>query len=181
MPEENIIAVYDPSGIVGCDEDGNQHEPDEDDYAMHWQDFLYEIEAWMDKNPGPYIVKGTGMGWRQRYGVLFINPSDARTFVQKVTPKTSDFTFRMYEKDGKYLGSISHHDAPTGEGREFISVPKARLTVRQLKEFFKKYKSEMIEAVISPRLTGLDRELLMEKFCLTVNALELHNKLNEIL
>jgi len=124
-------------------------EADEGDLDWYAEDFFMSIQEWISNNPGPYIVKGTRMGWQSRSGHTIFDTDDAKEFFNKITPNTGDLTFRMWKEldTDKVVASISHHDAPMGEGREFLTLDGVlnELTYRQLLSYIRDNKEDMNE------------------------------------
>jgi len=96
----------------------NSASQDSDIFDMARDDFFNYLQEIIDeKNPdGYWYVRGENMGWRNLSGYSVFQTNDAQTFFDKVTPNTSDLTFRSYEygKNGLFI-SVSHHDSPMGE------------------------------------------------------------------
>jgi hypothetical protein len=66
---------------------------------------------------GFFFVEGRNMGWRHLSGHLGVSARDARSFISKAFPKTSEWSLRgSFDETQKILTfALSHHDAPTGE------------------------------------------------------------------
>lgn len=92
------------------------------DYDLiEWEfdDFLEEFERILRRisSKGRYFVAGENMGWRHLSGTAVVEASDARAFISRAFPKTSEWTLRgQFDRKRRILTyTLSHHDAPTGE------------------------------------------------------------------
>lgn len=92
------------------------------DYDLiEWEfdDFLEEFERILRRisSKGRYFVAGKNMGWRHLSGTAIIEASDARAFISRAFPKTSEWTLRgQFDRKRRILTyTLFHHDAPTGE------------------------------------------------------------------
>lgn len=92
------------------------------DYDLiEWEfdDFLEEFERILRRisSKGRYFVAGENMGWRHLSGTAVVEASDARAFISRAFPKTSEWTLRgQFDRKHRILTyTLSHHDAPTGE------------------------------------------------------------------
>lgn len=100
------------------------------DYDLiEWEfdDFLEEFERILRRisSKGRYFVAGENMGWRHLSGTAIVEASDARSFISRAFPKTSEWTLRgQFDRKHRILTyTLSHHDAPTGE---FYTVRSCR-------------------------------------------------------
>jgi hypothetical protein len=84
-----------------------------------FEDFLEEFDSILHKiSPsGFFFVEGRNMGWRHLSGHLDVSAKDARSFISKAFPKTSEWKLcGSFDETRKILTfTLSHHDAPTGE------------------------------------------------------------------
>lgn len=100
---------------------------DSDNPNLEYDDFILEFDPILQKiSPsGFFFVEGRNMGWRHLSGHLGISAKDARSFISKAFPKTSEWSLRgSFDDNRKILTfTLSHHDAPTGE---FYTVMEGR-------------------------------------------------------
>ena len=92
---------------------------DSDSLSFEYDDFLSEFDSILHKisASGFFFVEGRNMGWRHLSGHLGVSARDARSFISKAFPKTSEWSLRgSFDETQKILTfALSHHDAPTGE------------------------------------------------------------------
>ena len=92
---------------------------DSDSLSFEYDDFLSEFDSILHKisESGFFFVEGRNMGWRHLSGYLGVSAGDARSFISKAFPKTSEWSLRgSFDEVQKILTfTLSHHDAPTGE------------------------------------------------------------------
>lgn len=92
---------------------------DSDSLSFEYEDFLSEFDSILHKisASGFFFVEGRNMGWRHLSGYLGVSAMDARSFICKAFPKTSEWSLRgSFDEVQKILTfTLSHHDAPTGE------------------------------------------------------------------
>lgn len=83
-----------------------------DDFLENFGTILRRISS-----KGQYFIEGKNMGWRHLSGWVIVEAEDARNFIAKAFPKTSEWTLRgHFDRKRKILTyTLSHHDAPTGE------------------------------------------------------------------
>lgn len=105
------------------------------DYELlewEFEDFLEEFERILRRisSKGQHFVESENMGWRHLSGWAIVEAGDARTFMSRAFPKTSDWTLRgQFDRRRRILTyTLSHHDAPTGE---FYTVRACRAEDRQ--------------------------------------------------
>lgn len=92
---------------------------DYDIIEWEFDDFLEEFGRILHRisSKGQYFVAGENMGWRHLSGWAIVEATDARGFMSRAFPKTSDWTLRgQFDRKRRILTyTLSHHDAPTGE------------------------------------------------------------------
>ncbi|HBR67810.1 MAG TPA: hypothetical protein DEA55_00345 [Rhodospirillaceae bacterium] len=92
---------------------------DYDFIEWEFDDFLEEFGRILHRisSKGQYFVEGENMGWRHLSGWAIVEAEDARAFMSRAFPKTSDWTLRgQFDRKRRVLTyTLSHHDAPTGE------------------------------------------------------------------
>jgi len=92
---------------------------DSDSLSFEYDNFLSEFDSILHKisASGFFFVEGRNMGWRHLSGHLGVSAGDARAFISKAFPKTSEWSLRgSFDVDRKILEFfLYHHDAPTGE------------------------------------------------------------------
>ena len=92
---------------------------DSDHIGFEYDDFLEDFSAILKKlSPkGCFHIEGRNMGWRHLSGWSIVEAGDARAFMSRAFPKTSDWTLRgQFDRKRRILTyTLSHHDAPTGE------------------------------------------------------------------
>lgn len=105
------------------------------DYDVEQEQFIDDVVAILKAadsyETGIWFVRGWNMGWRHLRGrkiVMLgdITPESAAQFLRDILPDTSEYTLRMELENPKAICpvinmSVSHHDAPTGEGREIVA------------------------------------------------------------
>jgi hypothetical protein len=98
---------------------------DEMSLRVAFEDFLEDFTVILkDLSPQGYFhVEGRDMGWRRLSGTLGLQATDARAFIARAFPHTSEWTLQgaYHPAEATLRYRLSHHDAPTGE----------RYTVRQ--------------------------------------------------
>lgn len=120
----------------------------EDSYIM--EDF-YEMEAEsLAENydcEGYFVVTGSSMGWRNLSGSKSFYSSDVDEFIKNVAGLDCEYSMELkIDKKGHISGRVSHHDSPTGEGREiytlkeYIHLVTSDYSIKQLRAFLKGYK-----------------------------------------
>jgi hypothetical protein len=86
---------------------------------FEYDDFLEDFTAILThiSKGGLFYVEGRNMGWRHLSGHLGLAASNARDFITRAFPRTSEWTLRgEYDRRRRVLSyTLSHHDAPTGE------------------------------------------------------------------
>lgn len=84
-----------------------------------YEDFIEDFDAILAhiSKDRLYFVEGSNMGWRRLSGHLGLSALDARAYITRAFPRTSDWTLKgTYDGRCKVLSFILwHHDAPTGE------------------------------------------------------------------
>lgn len=108
------------SGIAETENDAYELAAlDHEMLEFEFEDFLEKFDSILKEisSAGCFFVKGRNMGWRHRTGSLDLMAADARAFIAKAFPKTSEWTLRgFFDRDAKILTyNLWHHDAPTGE------------------------------------------------------------------
>lgn len=89
--------------------------------AMQWayEDFKDSFFAILQaiSPEGKFLVEGRNLGWRQTSGHAFLQAKNAEDFIERVFPKTSEWTLRgCFEQQKRvFTFTLYHHDAPTGE------------------------------------------------------------------
>ena len=87
--------------------------------SLEYDEFLCQFDSILHKisESGFFFVEGRNIGWRHLSGHLGVSASDARSFISKAFPKTSEWTLRgSFDVNRKILEFfLHHHDAPTGE------------------------------------------------------------------
>lgn len=87
-------------------------------FEMDWDADMANLSEILEKkNPeGHWYVTGKDLGWMKREGYKYVDTNDGAEFIREVAPKTSDFSFEIFDygTDGLYM-KLYHHDAPTGE------------------------------------------------------------------
>lgn len=105
---------------------------DYDFIEWEFDDFLEEFGRILHRisSKGQYFVEGENMGWRHLSGWAIVEAGDARAFMSRAFPKTSDWTLRgQFDRQRRILTyTLSHHDAPTGE---FYTVRACRAEDRR--------------------------------------------------
>ena len=93
-------------GIIQCDQDLGE---------LEWDDFIINLEDYMNAlNPdGHWYVEGFNLGWRRLNGYNTFSTTDAKEFIQKITPD-SQWSLQMWKKDDCLRFNISSHDSPMG-------------------------------------------------------------------
>lgn len=113
IPTEKINLVWDESTYFDEAEDSF------DLIQIFFENFLGEFSSILQQiSPsGFFFVEGRNMGWRHLSGQMDVTAGDAREFVSKAFPKTSEWSLRgSFDETQKILTfSLYHHDAPTGE------------------------------------------------------------------
>lgn len=117
---QSKMREYLESGIAATETEAhdlaaNDHELLEFEY----EDFLEafgDILAHISKD-GLYFVEGRNMGWRHLSGHLGLSAADARAYISRAFPSTSEWTLKgTYDRRRRVLTyTLWHHDAPTGE------------------------------------------------------------------
>ena len=84
-----------------------------------YDDFLEGFDAILRHicSGGLFFVEGRNMGWRHLSGHLGLAAGNARAFIAKAFPRTSEWTLKgCYDRRRRVLTyTLWHHDAPTGE------------------------------------------------------------------
>ncbi len=115
IPTEKINLVWDESTYYDEAEDEDSF----DLIQISFENFLEEFDSILHKiSPsGFFFVEGRNMGWRHLSGQMDVTAGDAREFISKAFPKTSEWSLRgSFDFTRKILEfSLYHHDAPTGE------------------------------------------------------------------
>ena len=92
---------------------------DHDFLEFEYDDFLENFTGILSaiSPAGRFLIEGRNMGWRHLSGSLEIEATDARAFIARAFPKTSEWILRgIYDLESKVLCyTLTHHDAPTGE------------------------------------------------------------------
>ncbi|MFH1157942.1 MAG: hypothetical protein V1721_03545 [Pseudomonadota bacterium] len=109
---ESGLAATDKEAFEMSITDGELMEFEYDDFLEDFTAILKHISK-----DGLFYVEGRNMGWRHRSGHLGLEADNARAFIDKAFPGTSEWTLRgEYDRRSKTLTyTLSHHDAPTGE------------------------------------------------------------------
>lgn len=99
-----------------------QYDPfsEDDDDGWLWQDFLMEVETWLDKTEDHiFVVQAEQIGWRNHKGYQIFSTDDPARFVRGVYGIKDDHSaIRFWEhKDADLSATVYHHDSPTGESR----------------------------------------------------------------
>ena len=122
------------SGIAETESEA--HEMASLDYDLiEWEfdDFLEEFARILHRisSKGQYVVAGENMGWRHLSGTAIVEAADARAFISRAFPKTSNWTLcGQFDRKRRILTyTLSHHDAPTGE---FYTVRACRAADKRL-------------------------------------------------
>jgi hypothetical protein len=98
---------------------------------------------------GKWMMKGSRMGWQNITGYRDeIEIIDFQDLINKTFPRTSNFSFHVYEygRDGLAI-KISHHDSPMGEWRYMIPITTIDYILEDLKRVTKESKPELDEFV----------------------------------
>lgn len=123
-------------------------------YDNEWDMCKYDIDQWIEENAGPYIILGTNMGWRALDGWAVIDTDDGEEFFHRINPDTGDLTFNMWSDDdpATAYASVSHHDAPMGEGREIWTMTDLikALSYKQIREIVASWQADMTYYDIKP-------------------------------
>ncbi|PZP53409.1 MAG: hypothetical protein DI586_11075 [Micavibrio aeruginosavorus] len=70
---------------------------------------------------GDFYVRGYDLGWKKRSGSAKVSARNAREFISRVFPQTSDWSLdgeMTQGRNAKLNIRLYHHDAPTGERYE---------------------------------------------------------------
>lgn len=107
---------------------------DADFFRFLWEDFSYYITLVFPLEK-KYVVLGSNMGWQNREGWTVIdNAESGEDFIRQLVGFDCDSTIKIYKQnDNTFTARVSHHDSPTGEGREII--PEDIFLKNVLKEF----------------------------------------------
>jgi len=123
-----IDYLMNENGMSGEDA-ADQVSHDYDLYIRHGEWLHERVEEWMETNDfHAFYVEGSSMGWRNQHGFKTFTADNGRDFINGVVGLDCDYTLYLYEhgepgNDNYYLyGSVSHHDSPTGEGRQVWPV-----------------------------------------------------------
>ena len=111
---------YLESGIASTDKEAFEMAiSDAELLEFEYDDFLEDFTVILKhiSKDGLFYVGGRNMGWRHLSGHLGIVSDNARTFIGRAFPNTSEWTLRgEYDRKTRTLTyTLSHHDAPTGE------------------------------------------------------------------
>ena len=99
-------------GGLGMDQARRLKEFEFEDFLESFDHILRRISP-----KGRYFVAGENMGWRHLSGTAIIDAQNARSFMARSFPKTSEWILRgQFDRKHRILTyTLSHHDAPTGE------------------------------------------------------------------
>jgi len=94
-----------------------------DDLLMQdaWENFIYGLQELMDKlmdgreEKRFWYATGENIGWQHRSGERHFEAGTARELLDKILPKTNQFTLVVFDKKDSMTIKCGHHDAPTGE------------------------------------------------------------------
>ncbi len=111
---------YLESGIASTDKDAYEMAISDNDFLeFEYEDFLERFTAVLQhiSKDGLFYVEGRNMGWRHLSGHLGFAADNARAFIARAFPRTSQWTLHgEYDRRRRVLTyTLSHHDAPTGE------------------------------------------------------------------
>jgi hypothetical protein len=111
---------YIKSGIAQSQTEAHElgaHDAELLEFAFH--DFLEDFDAILRhiSKDDLFFIEGRNMGWRHLSGHLGLTACDARVFIARAFPRTSEWTLRgEYDRRRRTLSfTLWHHDAPTGE------------------------------------------------------------------
>ena len=123
--DENEIAQtkakdYLESGIAKTDKEAFEMSiSDSELMEFEYDDFLEDFTAILQhiSKDGLFYMEGRNMGWRHLSGHHGLAASNARDFIARSFPRTSEWTLRgEYDRRCRVFSfTLSHHDAPTGE------------------------------------------------------------------
>jgi hypothetical protein len=87
-------------------------------YDILFEDITSDFDSTFN---GIYEISASNMGWRQLSGEKIAKIEGWDDLVNKVLPKTSELTVKVYkgDADGELSMVVYHHDAPTGESYYF--------------------------------------------------------------
>ena len=97
---------------------------DMDLYSRAWDDFIADVDAWLEDHQGIFVVEATHLGWRNFSGYKVFAPNDGQDFVNKVVGlDTNHYTINIWESEECSLrATVAHHDSPTGESRYIYTL-----------------------------------------------------------
>lgn len=89
-------------------------------------EFEYFLETFSEllsgiSQSGDFYVRGYDLGWQKRSGSAKVSARNAREFISRVFPQTSDWSLdgeMTQGRNAKLNIRLYHHDAPTGERYE---------------------------------------------------------------
>lgn len=98
---------------------------DQDLWDTWWDDFMSGLDELMQKYAKKFNmwdVSGRNMGWQHRSGEKRVQLKNARELIDETFPQTNQFTAYFYDNGAGFDATVSHHDAPMGEGRTYTPV-----------------------------------------------------------
>jgi hypothetical protein len=111
---------YLESGIAATEKEAFEMSiSDSELLEFEYGDFLEDFSAILKhiSKDGLFYVEGRNMGWRHLSGYLGLAAGNAREFIDRSFPRTSEWMLRgEYDRRRRVLTfTLFHHDAPTGE------------------------------------------------------------------
>jgi len=111
---------YLESGLANTSEEALEMSiSDSELMEFEYDGFLEDFTAILKhiSQDGLFYIEGRNMGWRHLSGHLGLAASDARAFITRAFPRTSEWTLKgTYDRRRRALSyMLWHHDAPTGE------------------------------------------------------------------
>lgn len=110
------ILEWDESGHFDCDPPFDEMT---DFAAEAFDGFLQQLEDILFglSKSGSLFVEAKNLGWRKLSGQMDVTVISASDFIQKVFPKTQDWSFvGGYDHQMKcFCFTLYHHDSPSGE------------------------------------------------------------------
>ena len=104
--------IEDP--LMTFDEARDAIHADSDYWTTQWEFFTESLSEEMGKNIY-WADNAKGVGWRGLTGSKVFEAENGQKLIDAITPKTSEFSLRIYKHSKGLKIIISHHDAPMGE------------------------------------------------------------------
>lgn len=112
----------------------------EEDVDIYWEDFCQDLGEHFKKKFKSFCAKVSyrNLGWRNTSGTSSIEIPETltsamgRDLIQRLAPKSGDFTVQVYSYKNGLEFRIKHHDNPVN-GDEFYLTPIAQSSHRNCK------------------------------------------------